>query len=126
MPPVQETRIQFWERVIDLWERVTALPEVRTALQVGQFAASLLFVVLYVWATYQAPAPFSWRSNLDLLLCATFAADYSLRFLVYLLPRYPVLGLRMLYLQLKIIGLLFGMKKVLAKAAALDYNKGTR
>lgn len=78
----QEPNEPIWEQVGDAWERVTSLPEVKTALQIGQFAASLLFVVLYVWATYKAPQPFSWRFNLDLLLCAVFAVDYLLRFLV--------------------------------------------
>ena len=69
-------------RIAEAWERIRALPEVKTVLQVGQFASSLLFVVLYVWATYHAPAPFSWRSNLDLLLCLVFAIDYSVRYTV--------------------------------------------
>jgi len=50
--------------------------------QVTQFAASLLFVVLYVWATYSQPKPFSLRFNLDIFLCVIFALDYLLRFLV--------------------------------------------
>ena len=69
-------------RIAEAWERIRALPEVKTVLQVGQFASSLLFVVLYVWATYHAPAPFSWRSNLDLLLCLVFAIDYLVRYTV--------------------------------------------
>ena len=83
----QEANETVWEQISDAWERIAALPEVKTALQIGQFAASLLFVVLYVWATYKAPAPLSWRFNLDLFLCAIFAVDYLLRFLVYPLPQ---------------------------------------
>ena len=92
----QEHHEPLWERISDLWERFAALPEVKTALQIGQLAASLLFVVLYVWSTYKAPPPLSWRFNLDLLLCATFALDYLLRFLVCdpellrQVARYPV------------------------------------
>lgn len=82
MCSLQDTNETIWEQIGDAWERIAALPEVKTALQIGQFAASLLFVVLYVWATYKAPAPLSWRFNLDLFLCGVFAIDYLLRFLV--------------------------------------------
>ena len=70
------------ERLKDGWDRVRALPEVKRTLQVSQFAASLLFVVLYVWSTYSSPQPFSWRANLDLFLCVVFAIDYLMRFTV--------------------------------------------
>lgn len=55
------------------------LPERRVLWQGAQLAASLAFVVLYVWSTYSAPAPFSLRYNLDLALCAMFGADYLWR-----------------------------------------------
>lgn len=55
---------------------------VSRALQYVQVAASLLFVVLYVWSTYSPPVPHSARANLDLILCAIFAGEYLHRLLV--------------------------------------------
>jgi hypothetical protein len=55
-------------------------------LQFGQFTASLLFVVLYVWSTYSTPAPFSVRYNMDLALCALFATEFLWRLFVSTLP----------------------------------------
>jgi hypothetical protein len=49
---------------------------------VGQTLASLLFVVLYVWSTYDAPAPGSPRALADAALCVAFATDYVVRFVV--------------------------------------------
>lgn len=51
-------------------------------LQYLQVAASLLFVVLYVWSTYSAPVQHSPRAMLDLLLCVIFAGEYLHRLLV--------------------------------------------
>ena len=47
-----------------------------------QFAASFLFVVLYIWGTYSAPPASSFRYKLDVGLCAYFALEYLHRFLV--------------------------------------------
>ena len=58
------------------------LPEVRALLQAFQVMASMLFVVLYVWSTYSTPAPGSMRYNVDMLLCAVFAAEFIARFVV--------------------------------------------
>ncbi|KAK9808990.1 hypothetical protein WJX72_007481 [[Myrmecia] bisecta] len=70
----------LWERIVQWVNNLFRLPELRQALQLGQFAASLMFVVLYVWSTYSTPAPFSARYNLDLFLCFVFAVDYAFRF----------------------------------------------
>ena len=56
--------------------------ELRGALQLLQFASSVVFVCLYVASTYSTPAPFSWRYNIDILLCLLFAADYVARVVV--------------------------------------------
>ena len=47
-----------------------------------QILSSLTFVVLYVWGTYSAPKPFSWRFNLDIALCALFATEWLWRLVV--------------------------------------------
>ena len=60
--------------------------EVRSALQLLQFASSVVFVCLYVASTYSAPAPFSLRYNIDILLCLLFALDYIARVVVRLRP----------------------------------------
>ena len=84
VPSVLQTqREPLWEQVSDAWESFMSRSEVKTAMQALQFAASLLFVILYVWSTYSTPQPFTWRSNLDLLLCAIFALDYLVRFTVH-------------------------------------------
>ena len=57
-------------------------PLMRAVSQWSQFAASMLFVVLYVYASYHPPVPMSWRHKLDLLLCVFFAAEYFHRFTV--------------------------------------------
>ncbi|GMH45490.1 hypothetical protein BSKO_13447 [Bryopsis sp. KO-2023] len=44
-----------------------------------QLSASVLFVVLYVWGTYSAPAPGGWRYWLENGLCLFFALDYAAR-----------------------------------------------
>ncbi len=56
--------------------------ELRGALQLLQFGSSVVFVCLYVASTYSAPAPFSLRYNIDILLCLLFAADYVARVVV--------------------------------------------
>ncbi|KAK9826205.1 hypothetical protein WJX81_007538 [Elliptochloris bilobata] len=53
--------------------------EMRGALQLLQFASSVVFVCLYVASTYSAPAPFSLRYNIDILLCLLFAFEYVAR-----------------------------------------------
>lgn len=53
-----------------------------TGLQYVQMAASLTFVVLYVWSTYSQPSAASMRARLELVLCAIFAVEYSHRLLV--------------------------------------------
>ncbi|RMZ57560.1 hypothetical protein APUTEX25_001760, partial [Auxenochlorella protothecoides] len=55
---------------------------VALGLQYLQVAASLLFVVLYVWSTYSPPVPHSLRARMDILLCAIFAVEYLHRLLV--------------------------------------------
>eukprot|EP00884_Botryococcus_braunii_P010005 jgi/Botrbrau1/19005/Bobra.0100s0039.1 len=60
---------------------LAADPGVRLCFQLGQIAASLLFVVLYVWSTYSAPCHSSWRYKLDISLCVLFALDYVFRVL---------------------------------------------
>lgn len=47
--------------------------------QVGQVAASIAFVVLYIWSTYEPAARGSWRHMADLALSALFAADLAIR-----------------------------------------------
>ena len=54
----------------------------RLVLQYGQFAASVLFVGLYVWGTYSTPARGSPRDLLELLLCFLFAGEYAYRLVV--------------------------------------------
>jgi hypothetical protein len=57
-------------------------PDVRAALQIVQFLLAIVFVALYVTATYAPPAPDSFRYTLDLWLCAVFALEYLHRLLV--------------------------------------------
>lgn len=47
-----------------------------------QFVLAIVFVALYVLATYSPPAPGSLRYKADTLLCALFAAEYVHRMLV--------------------------------------------
>jgi hypothetical protein len=61
---------------------LSANPGVRLYFQLAHIAASLLFVVLYVWSTYSSPCQSSWRYKLDLTLCTLFALDYAFRMLV--------------------------------------------
>jgi hypothetical protein len=56
--------------------------EARTAIELSQLVASLLFILLYVWSTYVPEEPGGWRSWLDLALCCVFAADYLYRITV--------------------------------------------
>ncbi len=42
-------------------------------------AASVAFVVLYIWSTYEPAARGSWRHMADLALSALFAADLAIR-----------------------------------------------
>ena len=59
--------------------RIPAPSRARAPPQVGQMAASLVFVGLYIWSTY-TPAPRgSWRHGADLALSALFAGDLVLR-----------------------------------------------
>ncbi|KXZ43234.1 hypothetical protein GPECTOR_97g772 [Gonium pectorale] len=53
--------------------------EMRLLLQVGQVAASLAFVALYIWSTYEPVTRGSWRHTADLVLSAVFAADLAAR-----------------------------------------------
>lgn len=53
--------------------------ELRLITQVGQVAASIAFVVLYIWSTYEPAARGSWRHMADLALSALFAADLAIR-----------------------------------------------
>ena len=55
---------------------------VRLFLQYTQFVLAIVFVVLYVYATYSPPAPDSLRHNVDLGLCIVFALEYLHRMLV--------------------------------------------
>ena len=61
---------------------VTDHQAVRLAAQYLQFVLAIVFVALYVYATYAPPAPNSLRAQLDLWLCAVFAAEYVHRMLV--------------------------------------------
>ncbi len=56
----------------------------RALLQYVQFAASMLFVILYIWGTYSAPAPSSFRYQLDVGLCIFFGIEYVHRLMVSL------------------------------------------
>ncbi|BDA48910.1 probable potassium channel subfamily T member 2 at N-terminal half [Coccomyxa sp. Obi] len=69
----------LWQRFCGAVRTILRMPEVRAVLQFGQFIASLLFVILYVWSTYSTPAPFSIRYNLDLMLCVLFATEFLFR-----------------------------------------------
>lgn len=53
--------------------------QLRNVLEASQLAASVLFILLYVWSTYVPEAPGSWRYWLDLVLCCVFFADYVYR-----------------------------------------------
>ncbi|GIM15032.1 hypothetical protein Vretimale_17907, partial [Volvox reticuliferus] len=53
--------------------------EVRLLLQVSQVAASLSFVGLYIWSTYEPAARGSWRYTADLALSTLFAVDLAAR-----------------------------------------------
>lgn len=57
-------------------------PRTRAGAQIAQSAASVAFVVLYVWSTYDLPAPGSARALADAGLCVAFAVDYVVRFIV--------------------------------------------
>ena len=74
-----------WQRAARAIRWVARLPEIRALFRFLQILSSLLFVVLYVWGTYSAPKPFSWRFNLDIALCALFATEFVWRLLVCLL-----------------------------------------
>lgn len=65
------------------------MPSTRVLWQSAQLAASMVFVVLYVWSTYTPPEPHSLRAGMDVALCALFAADYALRFSVSIAPVQP-------------------------------------
>ena len=53
--------------------------DVRAAVELAQLAASLLFILLYIWSTYAPEAPGSWRHWVDVGLCCVFAVDYAYR-----------------------------------------------
>ncbi|GLI58482.1 hypothetical protein VaNZ11_000187 [Volvox africanus] len=53
--------------------------EVRLLLQVSQVVASLFFVGLYIWSTYEPAARGSWRFTADLALSTWFAVDLAAR-----------------------------------------------
>ena len=72
----------LWQRFCKGASAMWQLPEVRALTQAFQVVASMLFVVLYVWSTYSTPAPGSLRYNVDMLLCAIFAAEFIARFVV--------------------------------------------
>ncbi len=75
-------QLSWWERIKAVCAQLAGQPEIRRFLQAVQFSASLIFVVLYIWSTYSSPAPWSWRYNLDLFLCAVFAVDWVSRVMV--------------------------------------------
>ena len=57
-------------------------PTIVAANQALQLCSSLLFVVLYVWSTYNYPIRGSLRYNVDIALSCFFAVDYFLRLAV--------------------------------------------
>ena len=57
-------------------------PTIKLASQYAQFVLAIVFVALYVYATYSPPPPDSLRYQVDLLLCAIFAVEYVHRMLV--------------------------------------------
>ena len=75
-------QLSWWDRIKAVCSQLAGQPEIRRLLQAVQFSASLIFVVLYIWSTYSSPAPWSWRYNLDLFLCAIFAVDWVSRVMV--------------------------------------------
>ena len=75
-------QLSWWERIKAVCSQLAGQPEIRRLLQAVQFSASLIFVVLYIRSTYSSPAPWSWRYNLDLFLCAIFAVDWVSRVMV--------------------------------------------
>ena len=66
-------------------------PSARAVAHYAQFAASIGFVVLYVWSTYSAPLPGTARHAAESLLCAVFALEYLHR----LAFKHPTLGSRL-------------------------------
>ncbi|KAL4423371.1 hypothetical protein ABPG77_004302 [Micractinium sp. CCAP 211/92] len=56
-------------------------PAVRLAGQFLQFVLAIVFVALYICATYSPPAPDSLRAQVDLALCGVFALEYLHRML---------------------------------------------
>lgn len=54
----------------------------RLAMSCCQFAASVLFVGLYIYSTYSQPARGSPRYCMELGLCVLFACEYFYRLLV--------------------------------------------
>ena len=53
--------------------------DVRLVGSVAQLLASVAFIVLYIWSTYETPAPGSWRHVLDVGLALVFALEYVTR-----------------------------------------------
>ncbi|KAL4448241.1 hypothetical protein ABPG75_005460 [Micractinium tetrahymenae] len=64
--------------VLSAW---TDHPAVRLAAQFLQFVLAIVFVALYIYATYSPPAPDSVRAQVDLALCGVFALEYLHRML---------------------------------------------
>lgn len=68
-----------YARVTTLLRLAAESPAALLVAQSVQFAASLLFVGLYVWGTYSTPARGSVRYYLELALCVVFGAEYMHR-----------------------------------------------
>lgn len=64
-----------------------------------QFVLAIVFVALYVLATYSPPAPGSPRYKADIFLCALFAGEYVHRMLVRRGDALRCAGLRLTMLQ---------------------------
>ncbi|PSC70953.1 transcription factor MYB44-like isoform B [Micractinium conductrix] len=79
--PLLKEAARAVKRALALVRAVTDHQAVRLAAQYLQFVLAIVFVALYVYATYAPPAPNSLRAQLDLWLCAVFAAEYVHRML---------------------------------------------
>lgn len=67
-------------RIAAFIKLLTESPSFKLAWTSVQFAASLLFVGLYVWGTYDAPSRGSIRYFIEVGLCTLFAFEYFYRF----------------------------------------------
>lgn len=73
-----------WQQVADIVARFTKRHDVQVAAQALHWMSCFLYVVLYIWGTYQHAQPGSWRAALDMVLGVVFAVEFTHRILVSL------------------------------------------